>query len=179
QKSTILGIWEFDPDNFANEEDNELLAAIDTADWEPQLGCIIETISGLDAIDSHRLVGIDRDNQMLFALEFSDEYALISGRTFYLDCPGPEPVESDGCDDIDHSPDLIKPSLESVAVVPSSDPSQGDVEEYYIYLTCDPWGPGWGLNEPDWGCDGYEQRLRSLLPALYRYTIPADILFPE
>lgn len=179
QKSTILGIWKFDPDNPASEEENELIAAIDTADWEPQLGCVIETISGLDAIDSHRLVGIDRDNQRLFALEFSEEYALISGRTFYLDCPGPEPVESDGCDDIDHLPDLIKPSLESVAVVPSSDPSLGDVEEYYIYLACDPWGPGWALNEPDWGCDGYEQRLRSLLPALYRYTIPADTLFPE
>ncbi|MCX6647341.1 MAG: hypothetical protein NTY09_13430 [bacterium] len=178
EKSTVLGIWSIDPTDPTNMENCAPLKIIDTSDWEPVLGCKIETISGLDAVDSYHLVGIDRDNQLLFAVEFDENYNLMSGRIFFLDCPGPMPSESDNCTPLDHLPILMKPTLESVAVVPIYAPDSDFICEYQVYLACDPWAPGWVLNEPDWNCDSYEQKLFDLLPAIYRYTVPADVLFP-
>lgn len=178
-KSTVLGVWAIDPSDPFDMEDCAPLKIIDTSDWEPVLGCKIETICGLDAINSSHLVGIDRDNQLLFAVEFDENYDLISGRIFFLYCPGPEPLESDDCPDLARLPVLMKPSLESVAVVPIYAPGSDMVIEYQVYLTCDPWAPGWTLNEEDWGCENYEHKLYSLLPAIYRYTIPADVIFSD
>lgn len=179
EKSTVLGVWQIDPANPLNLDKCSLLKIIDTAEWEATLGCKIETICGLDSIDSRHLIGIDRDNQLLFAVEFTEDYELRTGRIFFLDVPGPAPLEIDGCPELENLPQLMKPSLESVAVVPVYDPNGEMVLEYQVYLAVDPWAPGWTLNEPGWECEEYVQKLYDLLPAVYRYTIPADMLFTD
>jgi hypothetical protein len=173
EMSTCLAVWRIDPADPANTGEMELPAIHDTADWENCLGFKIETICGLDAIDDNHLVGIDRDNACLFAVEFDDNGAFVDGRIFWLSTPGPAPRSSDGCPEIDHLPRLVRPSLESVAVVPDGE------DAYFIYLAVDPWAPGWALLEHDWSCPGYEARLHSLLPALYRYSVTKEMLFPE
>jgi hypothetical protein len=178
--STILAIWSIDPENPSDMENCELLAVHDTADWESRLGFRIETICGLCAIDSKRLVGIDRDNTRMFAVEFDESGQFLGGRVFFLDVPGPAPLESDGCPEIDGLPRLMRPSLESIAAVPVYDSAgSADPSAYKIYLACDPWGPGWSLFESGWDCQAYRDRLSALLPALYRYTVPARTLFPQ
>jgi hypothetical protein len=180
EKSTVLAIWKINPADPSDMESCELLKVHDTSDWSDQLGFTIETICGLDAIDSTHIVGIDRDNQRMFAVEFSETGEYVGGRIFYLDTPGPAPLESDACPPLDHLPRLLKPTLESVAVVPSSLSTDSALTgSYYVYLTVDPWAQGWAPYEPDWNCPSYEDRLNSLLPALYRYTINSNTLFPE
>jgi len=180
EKSTVIAIWKIDPENPSDMESCELLAVHDTSDWAGTYGYTIETICGLDALDSNHIVGIDRDWQRLFTAEFTDTGEFEGGRWIYLDAPGPAPVESDGCDALDHLPKLVKPSFESVCLVPAGeDPFYPGMMNYHVYLAVDPWGPGWALNEGDWKCEGYERRLVDLLPALYRYTVSWDTLFPQ
>jgi len=179
EKSTILAIWKIDPENPANMENCELLEVHDTSEWASSLGYTVETICGLDAIDDTHLVGIDRDNQRLFAVQFTESGLFTGGRLFYLDTPGPAPLPEDDCPPLDHPPVFIKPSLESVAVVPLNPPTDSSQPvSYHIYLAVDPWGPGWTLADTDWDCPAYEKRLSSLLPALYRYTVDFATLFP-
>jgi len=177
EKSTVLAIWSIDPENPSDMEACELLAVHDTADWMCSLGRTVETICGLDAIDSTHIVGVDRDNCGIFAVELNLAGEFVGGRFFFLDIPGPAPLPSDGCPEIDHLPRLIKPSLESLAVVPSSpaDDEAGPVA-YHLYLAVDPWAAGWTLMENDWYCPAYERRLSMLLPALYRYTVSSEDL---
>lgn len=177
--STVLAIWKIDPENPGDEEACELLAIHDTADWAPSLGYTVETICGLDAIDSNHVVGIDRDNCRLFAVEFSDDGAFVRGTVFFLDAPGPAPLESDECPPLEGLPRLFKPTLEGVAAVPSSLDGEWESSSYRVYLTVDPWAPGWALCESEWRCPLYERRLGNLLPALYRYTVPVSYMFPE
>ena len=172
--STVLAVWKIDRLDPSSESEMELLAVHDTADWEECLGFRIETICGLDALDDNHIVGIDRDNACLFAVELDDDGGFVDGRIFRLSTPGPAPLPSDGCAEIDHQPRLVRPSLESVAIVRP----RRAYGTYYIYLAVDPWAPGWSLMEPVWSCPGYEARLHALLPALYRYTVTPDILFP-
>ncbi|MFH1676120.1 MAG: hypothetical protein ABIC40_03760, partial [bacterium] len=172
EKSTVLAIWKINPENPADMENCELLKAYDTSEFTSALGFTIETICGLDAIDRNHVVGIDRDNAVLFALIFSDDGEFESGRIFPLYVPGPEPLKEDDCPELEGLPKLLRPSLESVAVVPV-DGENGEIIEYRIYLAVDPWGPGWALLGKDWSCPKYEERLKNLLPALYRYTVPA------
>lgn len=180
EKSTVIAIWKINPANPSDMESCELLAVHDTLEWVGTYGYTIETICGLDALDSNHIVGIDRDWQRLFTAEFDDAGGFQGGRWIYLDAPGPAPVESDGCDALDHLPKLVKPSFESVCLVPAGeDPYYPGIMNYHIYLAVDPWGPGWALNEGDWKCEGYERRLVDLLPALYRYTVSWDTLFPQ
>ena len=171
--STVLAVWKIDSGDPSDMESSELLSIHDTANWEETLGFRIETICGLDAIDDNHIFGIDRDNACLFVVELDNAGDFVDGRIFRLATPGPEPLPSDECPDIDHPPRLVRPSLESVALVPDGDDS------YFIYLAVDPWPPGWALMEEDWECPGYEARLISLLPALYRYSVPVDLLFPR
>ncbi len=178
--STVLAIWRINPDDPSDMANCDLLAVHDTADWEDRLGYRIETICGLDAIDSNRIVGIDRDNTRLFAIEFSDEGEFIRGRVFYLDVPGPMPLEADDCPELESLPRLVKPCLESIIAVPfHENRNQPGPTDYRIYLAVDPWGPGWSLMADGWYCQSYQDRLHALLPALYRYTVPRAILFPE
>jgi hypothetical protein len=179
EHSTKLGIYKIDPDDPRDMSRCELLSFQDTADWKSKLGVTIETICGLSALDSHHLLGIDRDNTTLFAITFDDDGNLLSGRAFYLDVPGPAPGPNDNCPPLDHLPKLLKPSLESVAVTQPALNRVTHEIEVRIYLACDPWAPGWALYETDWDCPQYEDRLANLLPALYRYTVPLYILFPD
>jgi hypothetical protein len=157
----------------------KLLAVHDTSTWASSLGYTVKTITGLDAIDNNHLVGVDRDSMRLFSVEFDDAGHLIGGRAFFLDAPGPAPLPSDGCPPLTGLPRLIMPALESVAVVPGRlDDATGEPAEYRVYLAVDPWAPGWAVAGSEWDCPGYEARLRALLPALYRYTVSADVLLP-
>ncbi len=179
ERSTILAIWRIDPENPADMGNCELLAVHDTSDWAPVMGYTIETICGLDAVDNTHLVGVDRDNQRLFSIEFTESGEFADGKYFYLDTPGPAPLADDECPELEGLPRLFKPSLESVAVVPSVRPEfVNELTTYYIYLVVDPWGPGWTLVEQDWDCPSYEKRLTSLLPAIYRYSLTSEMLFP-
>jgi hypothetical protein len=179
ERSTILAIWRIDADDPSDMEACELLAVHDTADWAPSIGYTIETICGLDAIDDNHIVGVDRDNTCLFSVVFDDSGGFVSGRILFLDTPGPEPFESDDCPPLEGPPRLFKPTLESVAVVPCMLGEDSEEQGYRIYLAVDPWAPGWTLVDQDWDCPAYVNRLSSLLPALYRYTVPASALFPE
>jgi len=179
EKSTIIAIWKIDPENPSDMGSCELLAVHDTSEWKDTYGYTIETVCGLDAIDSNHLIGIDRDSKKLFTSEFDNEGGFIGGRWIYLGTPGPAVLPEDGCEQVGYEPDLLRPSLESVCLVPAEeDPYYPDVPVYHIYVACDPWGPGWAISEPDWECEAYERRLESFLPALYRYTVSMDLLFP-
>jgi hypothetical protein len=175
-RSTYLAVWSINPDDPANMDGCKLLSVMDTSEWASKLGCTIETICGLSAIDNNHIVGIDRDNQKLFSITIDDLGKFVSGRAFYLDTPGPAPLPSDDCPDCDGLPKLLKPSLESVTVVPGPVDIEGNIDTYRIYLAVDPWGPGWATTSATWQCPKYEQRLKNLLPALYRYTVSADDL---
>jgi hypothetical protein len=178
-KSTILAIWKINPADPSDMENCELLAAHDTSNWADSLGYTVETICGLDALDRTHLVGVDRDNTRLFSVEFDDFGSFVGGRSYFLAVPGPAPVESDGCPPLDHLPALLRPSLESIAAVPIIDPECPDeIAAYQLYLAVDPWGPGWALAENDWDCPKYRDRLNSLLPALYRYTVDIETIVP-
>ncbi|HDS29712.1 MAG TPA: hypothetical protein ENN67_01575 [Firmicutes bacterium] len=178
--STILAIWSINPSNPLDMENCELLAVHDTADWKKSLGFTIETICGLHAIDRNRVIGIDRDNLRLFAVEFDDSGNFIGGRIFILDAPGPAPLESDSCPPRESLPKLVKPSLESITAVPVySDAESEFPSAYKIYLACDPWAPGWRIADLTWGCPAYRDRLNALLPAMYRYTVSVRTLFPQ
>jgi hypothetical protein len=180
ERSTILAIWSINPDDPSDMENCKLLQVHDTSQWKDALGFTIETICGLDALDNNHLVGIDRDNTRLFAVEFNDAGMFTGGRVFFLDVPGPAPLPSDGCPPTDALPRLIRPSLESVAVVPYEEPGcPGEIANYRVYLAVDPWNVGWQLLGHDWKCSKYEERLKKLLPALYRYTVTSDTLFPH
>ena len=180
EKSTVIAIWKINPENPSDMESCELLAVHDTSDWTGTYGYTIETICGLDALDSNHVIGIDRDWQRLFTAEFDDGGGYLGGRWIYLEAPGPAPVESDSFDALDHLPKMVKPSFESVCLVPAGeDPFYPGMMTYHIYLAVDPWGPGWALNEGDLECENYERRLVDLLPALYRYTVSWDALFPQ
>jgi len=112
---------------------------------------------------------------------FSDTGEFTGGRIFYLDTPGPGPLESDGCEEPVELPRLVKPSLESIALVPSGGTEITSFSvgvDYSIYVAVDPWAPGWALLTDEWRCENYESRLTDLLPAIYRYTVPFEVLFP-
>jgi len=175
--STKLAIWSINPATPTDMKNCELLAIHDTADWSESLGFTVETICGLDAISRNQVVGIDRDNTRLFTVKFSDSGEFISGRTYYLDVPGPAPYPCDECRDLDHLPMLVRPSLESVTVIPCLDSGEtGYPVEYILYLAVDPWAPGWAVLEPGWSCVEYERRLAAQLPAIYRYTLDCEWL---
>ncbi len=171
EMSTVLAIWKINPDDPSDMDSCELLAVHDTADWADQLGFTIETICGL-SVNQSSIYGIDRDNQRLFNVDFSDEGEFEGGRIYILDVPGPAPLAIDECDFCDGLPALIKPSLESVTIVPVVDRTTAELPSSVdVYLAIDPWGPGWALRHIDWTCESYEMRLASLLPALYRYSL--------
>ncbi len=179
EKSTILVVYSINAGNPSNMEECELLAVHDTWEWAGTLGCTIETICDLDAMDSTHIVGVDRDHLRLFAVELSEEGEFVNGRVLFPDTPGPAPLESDCCPQLDGLPRLILPTAESVAIVPlgwgEADWQAGDV---CVYTAVDPWAPGWALQGDEWRCDSYERRLSALLPALYRYSVSSGVLFP-
>lgn len=175
KKSTIFAVWEINSEDPSDMSECRLLSVHDTSQWESTLGVIPETICGLDALDNNRVVGVDRDNSVIFSIRLDDSGNLVGGRAFFLDLPGPAPLSSDNCPDLEGMPKLKKPSLESIAVIPRE--RESSQFEYCIYAVVDPWAPGWALMGTEWRCPCYEKKLNSLLPAIYRFTVLGADLF--